>query len=241
LLRFFGLLMIDTSPEWITLTAASRLLGVHPMTLRAWVDAGALHAFRTPGGHRRFQVSELRDFLNQHRTDQTTRALTVAPDQTLQQVRKQLSAEPVTRSNWYLRLSEAQRARQRELGQRLLGLLLQFVSRRENAGHFLVEGRVLAEEYGRDLAQAGLSAGELARAFLFFRRMIVSAAYPSEGLSSQGDAEGLRLLGRINTFMDELLVATLDAYDRVRRTEPRTRTKLQNLQKSARVRKLRKK
>ncbi len=236
--------MTETTPEWITLSAASRLLGVHPMTLRAWVDAGVIPAFRTPGGHRRFQLNELRDFINQHGTDQTSRALTVAPDQTLQQVRKQLTAEPVTHSSWYLRLSEAQRARQRELGQRLLGLLLQFVSRRENAEHFLAEGRTLAEEYGRDLAQADLSAGELARAFLFFRRTILTAAYPSEGLSGQGDAEGLRLLARINTFMDELLVATLDAYDRVRRTEvptSRNLVKAEKLPKSPRLRKSRKK
>ena len=72
---------------------------------------------------------------------------------------------------------------------------------------------------GRELAHANLTAGELARAFLFFRRTIVNAAYHPEGASAQGDAEGVRLLQRINTFMDELLIATLDAYDQVERRE----------------------
>ncbi len=207
--------MTESAPEWITLTEASRLLGVHPMTLRAWVDSGLVRAFRTPGGHRRFQVAELRDFLNERRAAHQTRALTVTPDQTLQQVRAQMNAESMKRSSWYLRLSDAQRAKQRELGQRLLGLLLQFVSRRENAEHFLVEGSTLAHEYGRELAYANLSASELARAFLFFRRTIVNAAYHPDSTEAQGDAEGIRLLQRINTFMDELLIATLDAYDQV--------------------------
>jgi excisionase family DNA binding protein len=209
--------LAETTSDWLTLTEASRLLGVHPMTLRGWVDAGLIAAFRTPGGHRRLHVAELRDFLDQRRAANQTRALSVTPEKTLQQVRAQMSSAYMTRSTWYLRLSEEQRARQRDLGQRLLGLLLQFVSRRENADHFLSEGAALAREYGRELAYANLSAGELARAFLFFRRTVVNAAYHPEGLSGQGDKEGLRLLQRINTFMDELLIATLDAYDQVSR------------------------
>jgi excisionase family DNA binding protein len=226
--------MPETAPEWITLTEASRLLGVHPITLRTWVDAGLVRAFRTPGGHRRFQVAELRDFLDQRRADLQTRALTLTPDQTLQQVRAQLSAESMKRSSWYLRLSETQRAKQREMGQRLLGLLLQFVGRRENAEHFLAEGKALAQEYGRELAYANLSASELARAFLFFRRTIVNAAYHPEGASAQGDAEGIRLFRRINTFMDELLIATLDAYGQVTRplAPPEHQLRRQKLQKS---------
>lgn len=205
--------MTRSSPEWLTLTAASRLLGVHPITLRAWVDAGVVRAFRTPGRHRRFQVNDLRAFLEQRRADSASRALTVAPDQTLQQIREQLGAEPVQHSTWYLRLTDAQRAKHRETGQRLLGLLLQFVSRQENAQHFLAEAQTLACEYGRELAGANLSATELARAFLFFRRAVVNATYHPENTSVQGDAEGVRLLQRINTFMDELLLATLEAYE----------------------------
>jgi excisionase family DNA binding protein len=214
--------MPEAPSEWLTLSEASHLLGVHPVTLRTWVDSGLVRAFRTPGGHRRFQVSELRDFLDQRRAGNQPRALAVTPDDTLQQVRAQMSAESMTRSSWYTRMSETQRARQRELGQRLLGLLLQFVSRQDNADRFLKEGTSLANEYGRELAHANLTAGELARAFLFFRRTIVNAAYHPEGTSAQSDAEGIRLLRRINTFMDELLIATLDAYDQVSRGVPRS-------------------
>jgi len=203
----------QTESDWLTLGKASQLLGVHPTTLRAWVDAGLLHAFLTPGGHRRFQVAELNAFLNRRQTDTEIRALTAAPDQTLQHVRQQLSEQPVARQGWYRRMSDLQRAQHRETGARLLGLLLQFVSRRENAEHFVADGRTLAQEYGREFAQAGFSVSELANAFLFFRRMIVNAAYYPKGGSVPNDAEGMRLLQRIHLFMDEMLIATLVAFE----------------------------
>lgn len=205
--------MSQIESDWLTLGKASQLLGVHPTTLRAWVDAGLLHAFLTPGGHRRFQLAELRAFLNRRRDDTTTRVLIAAPDQTLQQVRQQLAEQPVARQRWYQRMSDAQRTQQRETGARLLGLLLQFVSRRENAEHFIIEGRALAQEYGREFALANFSVTELAQVFLFFRRMIVNAAYDPTGGNAPSDAEGMRLLQRITLFMDEMLVATLAAYE----------------------------
>ncbi len=39
---------------------AARRLGVAPATIQRWVDGGLLHAERTPGGHRRIPVAELR-------------------------------------------------------------------------------------------------------------------------------------------------------------------------------------
>jgi len=39
---------------------AARRLGVTPITIQRWVDSGVLNAERTPGGHRRIYVTELR-------------------------------------------------------------------------------------------------------------------------------------------------------------------------------------
>ena len=220
----------QTESDWLTLGKASQLLGVHPTTLRTWVDAGLIHAFLTPGGHRRFQLTELRAFLNRRRGDTETLALVAAPNQTLQQVRQQLSEQPVARQSWYQRMSDPERARHRETGARLLGLLLQFVSRGDKTEHFVAEGRTLVQEYGREFARAGFSESELARAFLFFRRMIVNAAYYPEGGSAPSDAEGMRLLQRIHLFMDEMLIAMLDAYEQgTRKTiAPRNQSRSKN-------------
>jgi excisionase family DNA binding protein len=38
---------------------AARYLGVSLCSVRRWADAGALPCWRTPGGHRRFELEQL--------------------------------------------------------------------------------------------------------------------------------------------------------------------------------------
>lgn len=205
--------MSRNNNDWLTLSEACTVLGIHPITLRTWVDRGLIQAFRTPGGHRRLRRSEVREFLAQQETTPSSRSLLPPPDQAVREIRREISSDPVQTSTWYAQLSESQRNEQRLIGQRLIGLLLQFVSRTDNANEFLQEGQELARLYGSGLKRAGLAASDVARGFLFFRRTIIQATYHPGSTYAQGDADGVRLLERINRFMDELLIATLDAYD----------------------------
>ena len=41
--------------EWLSLSDAAKLLGVHPSTVRLWSDKGVLPTHRTSGGHRRYR------------------------------------------------------------------------------------------------------------------------------------------------------------------------------------------
>ena len=49
--------------DWLTLGQAAKYLGVAQSTMRKWSDSGRLSAFYTPGGHRRYRLSELDEFL----------------------------------------------------------------------------------------------------------------------------------------------------------------------------------
>lgn len=51
---------------------AARRLGVAPATIQRWVDSGVLHAERTPGGHRRIYVTELRRLIAANRPTELT-------------------------------------------------------------------------------------------------------------------------------------------------------------------------
>jgi excisionase family DNA binding protein len=49
--------------ELLSVSAAARLLGVSPSSLRAWAAAGRVPHHRTEGGHRRFEMRALVDWL----------------------------------------------------------------------------------------------------------------------------------------------------------------------------------
>ncbi|MBI3741452.1 MAG: helix-turn-helix domain-containing protein [Chloroflexi bacterium] len=199
--------------RWFTLSEASELLGIHPTTLRDWADSGKIPALRTPGGHRRFDVRDLQAFLQRRRIGSTGRELTVAERNPLENIRQQFGSNQIARQRWYQQLSEEQRAKDRATGQRMLGLLIQYTSRHENADHFLEQARGLAREYGKDLAEAEFTPSGLVRAFLFVRRAILNATHQPQDVTALNDAESMRLYQRINSFMDEMLLSTLDAYE----------------------------
>ncbi len=51
----------------ITTRQVADLLAVSEATVKRWADAGTLRCFRTPGGHRKFRMSDIADFLQEHR------------------------------------------------------------------------------------------------------------------------------------------------------------------------------
>jgi len=55
--------------ELLTTEDLSNLLGVSKSTIKRWTDEGRLHCFRTPGGHRKFKHSNVRDFVDQYHYD----------------------------------------------------------------------------------------------------------------------------------------------------------------------------
>jgi excisionase family DNA binding protein len=54
----------------ISTKAVAEVLGVSEATVKRWSDAGTLRCFRTPGGHRKFRLRDVKAFLSdQHDTD----------------------------------------------------------------------------------------------------------------------------------------------------------------------------
>lgn len=53
----------DRGPRTLTASEAAALIGVSVATIRGWADQGRLPSHRTVGGHRRFELEELRRWL----------------------------------------------------------------------------------------------------------------------------------------------------------------------------------
>ena len=215
--------MSSTSPqEWLDLSDAAQMLGVHFTTLRRWADAGQVPCIRTPGGRRRFRAVELAAFLaglRQHEKE-------LAPSQPQSATASSVTIHSVgvQEEPWYHRLDEAQRNAMRHEGQQLMAVLMQYATRQNGGEAFLQEGRRLAAYYGQECCRIGLSLTETVSASLRVRRSILDAVYRAGALAGAPDADAWRLYDRMNTFLDHMLLATVERYaeeqQRLRPTSP---------------------
>ncbi len=205
--------------DLLELAEAARQLGVHPSTLRRWADAGKISHEKTVSGRRRFRrqvLEHARREMQQPAYMQKTGGGENNIESHTLALTRQRSGELLTRpGSWYDRFSEEQRLLFRYSGQRLLGLLVQFISRNNSGATFLEEGKKIARDYGRICRRANLSVSQTAEAFLFFRRSILESIHSTAGLSGPNDQDGYRVLLRTTDFFDALLVATIESHSDV--------------------------
>ena len=57
--------MVDSRDRLLTPGEVASLFRVDPKTVTRWAAAGRINSIRTPGGHRRFRESEIRELLRQ--------------------------------------------------------------------------------------------------------------------------------------------------------------------------------
>ena len=199
--------------DWLTLHDASVMLGVATSTLRRWGDAGRVPMKRTLGGHRRFA----RDVIARLAGPQAPTAEMVPAPPPSTPHHWGIDAHAMERQEWHARLAARPGAdKMRGLGQRLLGLLIQYINRREDDRRFLNEARVVGSNYGREAHEAQVTMHDTVEAFLFFRSSFSEMAMPLPGIAQPTDlAEAVALQARLNRFMDAILLGVIAGYEGV--------------------------
>lgn len=183
------------------------MLGVHQSTLRTWADSGEIPVFRTPGGHRRFRLADLRSFLQSRASHTSGQAvMEQVMEYALAQVRQELAQTPQA---WHSEIDAGTLESNRERGRRLFALALNFVMRPEQRAEILRDGQVLGREYGLEAAHHQVSLAETGRAVQFFRRQLLESVRRSGELDA-GDLEIRRIIAQ---FLDEILYAVLEGYE----------------------------
>lgn len=198
-------------PQWLALKEASDFLGVHFTTLRTWADNGDIPVFRTPGGHRRFSLDDLRRFLAQRSqlaTADEHGIVSVAVVRAREELERQL---PVDQRWRYPLQGDAEQAR-RQRGRQLFALAVSFVLKPAQSERLLEQGRELGREYGWEAARSGIGLPETGKAVQFFRSQLVETVRHQES-ASLPDADDLRIQRLIDLFLDEVLYAVLDGYE----------------------------
>jgi excisionase family DNA binding protein len=200
----------DVTPdEWLSLHEASALLGITSSTLRRWGDDGRVPMKRTLGGHRRFPREAIARLAA---GSPASVALTRMPEP---QRPWSFDARELARQEWHTHFTAGPLTdRMRGLGQRLLGLLIQYINRREDDDRFLVEARAVGETYGRESHIADVSLHDTVEAFLFFRRAFSQLAMPLPGIAQPTDlAATAGLRARLDHFMDAILLGVITGFE----------------------------
>ena len=154
--------------EWLSLSDAAKLLGVHPSTVRLWSDKGVLPTHRTSGGHRRYRRNEVLLWAK------TAREIRVEPENILQtamkNVRVQIGEAHLDSEDWYQKLDENARRQYRESAHSLSQGLMTYLAA-ENGDDF--EAHAIGYEYASRARRYGLSEVDATRALLFFRNALI--------------------------------------------------------------------
>ncbi|MCG8347425.1 MAG: helix-turn-helix domain-containing protein [Chloroflexales bacterium] len=201
----------DSAIIYLSLSAASKLLGVHSATLRRWADTGAIPVYVTPGGHRRFARSDIEALAA--RKPLSTQALTSTwARKALEQTRTEL-AQASQRPSWLANLDNEARDKWRRIGQQLMGVVLRYVNMPEEDVALLEEARAIGQAYARNARQVGMPLTAAIEAALFFRDSLVEAAMDLPEESKMRPEASARLLRRISQVVNVVQLAVAAGYE----------------------------
>lgn len=197
--------------EWLSLSAAAKLLGVHPSTVRLWSDKGMLPVHKTQGGHRRYKRGEI---LLWAESNSKSKQEAPEPEGMLQEVvknvRMQISEGRLEAESWYQKLDEDARKQYRMSSRSLFQGLMNYVaSHGEDAA---TEAYAIGYEYASRARRYNLSYVDAAKAFLFFRDTLVESIGKVYGEAHVTSKRATEMYTKMHTFTDEILISLLETY-----------------------------
>lgn len=203
---------LNPASDWLTLKKAAEFLAVHPTTIRRWADNGEIPVLRTPGGHRRFLVSDLKKFaLTQQQNRKTAPVAEVWAEKSLQRTRQNIPTQSA--ASWMIQVNEEQRLQHRQLGRQLMGLTLQFINSGEDEELLLTEAHRLGKAYGQLVRQSGTSLTQAIEAAMFFRDQLLEVALQLPESTQIKPEANVRLTRRINRLMNTVQLAIASVYE----------------------------
>jgi hypothetical protein len=187
---------------------------VAPGTLRRWTDAGRVHAFTTPGGHRRFRRSALARLVGPGAERRPRLARVTTPSARLVRAYRAEARSAARSLAWLAGIDESQREWFRSHGRRLAKQLLEHLDApdRHQSEHHVREAEAEAAAYGRMASGLGASLSGTVEGFLHFRRPFLhelAVAARRRGFDVPATTD---LLEAAERAMDRLLMAAMTAH-----------------------------
>ena len=196
--------------NWLSLSDVSKMLGVHPSTVRSWADQGVLPVYRTEGGHRRFLEDEVNLWIKTSRQKEDVETEYALRD-VLKRIRFKIGENQLESESWYQKLDDDARNKYRMSGKNLMQSLSAYLrSEKEDA---IAEARSLGYEYASRGRRYELSLIDATCAFLFFRNALFDAmiAVYLDARISDTKSWG-KMLSRIHAFTDQTMLSLMETY-----------------------------
>jgi len=197
--------------EWLTLSDAAKLLGVHPSTIRLWSDKGAIPVHKTQGGHRRYKRGEI---LLWAETNSKSKKESLEPEgmmnEVVKNVRMQISEGRLQEESWYRLLDEEARVQYRMSARSLFQGLMNYMT--TNGEEAASEAYAIGYEYASRARRYNLSYVDAAKAFMFFRDTLVESVIKVYMEANVPTKQATDMYTKMHTFTDEILISLLDTF-----------------------------
>jgi excisionase family DNA binding protein len=205
---------LQTEDEWLSLSEAAEMLGMHPATVRLWADRNDLPSRRTNGGHRRFRRSDIEARLRQDAERKPRPTAQLLVQSVLGRVRFAFTDGTLKTLSWYENFDDSALEAYRSLGRRVLELLLRALNDGTSADDLRAEAVLLGAEYGSVTRDSHVPVADAVRAFLYFRSLVdesVIQLAEVQGVRDHPDIPWAESLYQIQTLTNEILPTLIEA------------------------------
>ena len=205
---------IQTEDEWLSLSEAAEMLGMHPATVRLWADRNELPSRRTNGGHRRFRRSDIEARLRQDAERKPRPTAQLLVQSVLGRVRFAFTDGTLKTLSWYENFDDSALEAYRSLGRRVLELLLRALNDGTSAEELRAEAVLLGAEYGSVTRDSHVPVADAVRAFLYFRSLVdesVIQLAEVQAVRDHPDIPWAESLYQIQTLTNEILPTLIEA------------------------------
>ena len=206
----------------LSISEASQLLSVSEGALRQWTDEGKVKAFITPGGHRRYDRTDLKKFQGSHPRILGVKDLVIELEETVRDHRE-IARQSLNRTKWYVRLDGETLEHLADLGRRMLNLIIRYVTEPSQRADTILLIKDVGCSHGETLARLKLPLTDSVEAFLMHRGPIMRAVSHLMRKRKAFTGRIVEAIPMVVSVMDEALIALVSAHQEYRSEIPKDR------------------
>jgi len=195
----------------VSISEASRILGVSESTLRQWTDEGKIKAFITPGGHRRYSKTDLRRFAGLGGKVHGVKDL-VTELEDAASLQREIAHASFALIPSYSKLGPEAHQSMARCGRQLLNVVIRYITEPSRRDDTINLARDAGRDFGVELASLGMPLTDALEAFLMHRTPFVNAITNLMRKREMLNERAVEAIPLVTRVMDEALVSLVAAY-----------------------------